>query len=77
MGLFGQRQSDPVEWAGLPSEPAEPESAAERLADGPPVDAGGIGFGAVGLGGGTVELVVLAVPPATPVAEPQEPGGED
>jgi len=39
MGLFSHRPQDPVEWAGLPSEPERPESAAERLDTAPPVDA--------------------------------------
>lgn len=42
MGLFMQRPEDKSEWAGLPSEPLEPQSDAERLTDAPPVDAGGV-----------------------------------
>lgn len=33
MGLFTQRPEEPSEWAGLPSEPAQPLSDAERLGD--------------------------------------------
>jgi len=39
MGLFQHKPEDPTEWAGLPSEPLEPLSAAERLDDGPKADA--------------------------------------
>ena len=39
MGLFSHRPQEPVEWAGLPSEPERPESAAERLDTAPSVDA--------------------------------------
>ncbi|MFS0732684.1 hypothetical protein ABC304_11840 [Microbacterium sp. 1P10UB] len=31
MGLFASRPEEPSEWAGLPSEPAEPGSPAETL----------------------------------------------
>ncbi|WP_347345762.1 hypothetical protein [Microbacterium sp.] len=37
MGMFTQRPEDPTEWAGLPSEPLEPRSAADRLADAPSI----------------------------------------
>ncbi|WES66102.1 hypothetical protein P0L94_08495 [Microbacter sp. GSS18] len=40
MGMFMQRPEEPTEWAGLPSEPARPQNAAERLDDAPPVDLG-------------------------------------
>ena len=31
MGLFTSRPEEPTEWAGLPSEPLRPRSAAEQL----------------------------------------------
>ncbi|QIG40330.1 hypothetical protein G5T42_13290 [Microbacterium sp. 4R-513] len=60
MGLFTQRPEENEEWAGLPSEPARAESAAERLPDAPSPGAGGIDllFGA-----GSVVI------PVTPVVE--------
>ena len=33
MGLFSPRPEEPTEWAGLPSEPLEPRSPADRLVD--------------------------------------------
>ncbi|MFT4219854.1 MAG: hypothetical protein QM611_04990 [Microbacterium sp.] len=47
MGLFTERPEEPTEWAGLPSEPARPQTQAERLEDAAPaVDALGIATGA-------------------------------
>lgn len=77
MGLFTQRPEENEEWAGLPSEPARPESAAERLTDASSYDAGGtdLFFGA--------SSVVI---PVTPVVEqsvehtdsdPVEPDAEE
>ena len=44
MGLFSARPEEPTEWAGLPSEPLPPRSAAETLSDGPPpTDLGALG----------------------------------
>jgi len=40
MGLFQKLPEDPVEWAGLPSEPLPDLPAAERLPDAAPVDLG-------------------------------------
>lgn len=40
MGLFQHRPEEPTEWAGLPSEPLDDESVAERLPESAPVDAG-------------------------------------
>ena len=76
MGLFSQLPEEPNEWAGLPSEPARPESDAERLRDAPPVDVGGLGVGALGLaesGGGAVEGIVIPVTPVVEVPPPAEP----
>lgn len=76
MGLFSKRQEDPVEWAGLPSEPDRPASAAERLATAAAVDAGGIG--ALGLGdAGAVESIVIPVARSAEVAESQESGEDE
>ncbi|WP_314456592.1 hypothetical protein [uncultured Microbacterium sp.] len=33
MGLFVQRPEEPSEWAGLPGEPARPQTEAELLPD--------------------------------------------
>jgi hypothetical protein len=64
MGLFTQRPEHNEDWAGLPSEPARPESEAERLADAAPaVDA---------LGFGSVESIVIPVAPIVEIAQPAE-----
>lgn len=74
MGLFSQRPEEPTEWAGLPSEPARPESSAERLPDAAAVDLGGLG--ATGLSDGI--SIVIPVPPVTDVDVDgsQQPRGE-
>jgi hypothetical protein len=54
MGLFSKLPEEPVEWAGLPSEPARAETRAERLTDGAAVDPGGLGLGDIAVGGGAV-----------------------
>lgn len=69
MGLFVQRPEEPAEWAGIPSEPARAETAAERLADAATADPGLLG-GA--LGGGAVESIVIPVAPVIEIAESQE-----
>lgn len=62
MGLFTQRPEQNEEWAGLPSEPARPETEAERLADtAPAVDA---------LGFGVMESIVIPVAPVVEIAQP-------
>lgn len=70
MGLFVQRPEEPAEWAGIPSEPARPETAAERLADAGAVDVGLLGGG--DLGGGAVESIVIPVAPVIEIVESQE-----
>lgn len=70
MGLFVQRPEEPAEWAGIPSEPARPETAAERLADAAPADVGLLGGGE--LGGGAVESIVIPVAPVVEIMESQE-----
>ena len=61
MGMFVQRPEQTEEWAGLPSEPAAPESEAERLAAAAPaVDA---------LGFASVESIVIPVAPTVEVAQ--------
>ncbi|WP_194411271.1 hypothetical protein [Microbacterium cremeum] len=75
MGLFVQRPEEPAEWAGIPSEPARPETAAERLADAAAADLGLLGSG--DLGGGAVESIVIPVAPVVEIVESQEsPTGE-
>lgn len=84
MGLFSQRPEEPAEWAGLPSEPARPESAAERLADTPVIDVTGFGLDALGngngdvgvVGAGVVESIVIPVAPVIEMTETQG-AGED
>ncbi|MBD3941710.1 hypothetical protein IF188_08390 [Microbacterium sp. NEAU-LLC] len=75
MGLFQKLPEEPTEWAGLPSEPDRPESAAERLAAAAPVDIGSLGLG--GSDFGAVESIVLPAAPALEVAEDQEHGEEE
>ena len=78
MGLFSKLPEDPVEWAGLPSEPARPESPAERLTDAGAGDPGGLGLGDLGLGGaGAVESIVVPVAPVIETAQSQQPGEEE
>lgn len=60
MGLFTQRPEHNEEWAGLPSEPARPDSEAERLAD------AAAAVDAVGLG--SVESIVIPIAPVAEVA---------
>ena len=68
MGLFTQRPEHSEEWAGLPSEPARPETEAERLADAAPaVDA---------LGFGSVESIVIPVAPTVEIARPAHPDAD-
>lgn len=65
MGLFTQRPEQNEEWAGLPSEPARPESEAERLAaEAPSLDA------MIGISGtGAVESIVIPVAPVVEIAQ--------
>lgn len=79
MGLFTKLPEEPADWAGLPSEPDRPESAAERLADASAaVDPGGLGVGDIALGGsGAVESIVFPVPPVVEIVEAQESGEDE
>ena len=70
MGLFQHRPEDPVEWAGLPSEPLRDPSAAERLNDEVHVDLDRIDID----GAAEVHSVVIPLPPADGA---QLPPGED
>ena len=45
MGLFQKLPEDPVQWAGLPSEPLPEEPPAARLTDAGPPAALGLGLG--------------------------------
>lgn len=67
MGLFTQRPQHNEEWAGLPSEPREPESPAERLID-PPAAADLLGAG------GEVESIAIPLPPVQPPQAAGDPG---
>lgn len=71
MGLFTQRPQHNEEWAGLPSEPLDPESPAERLTGSPP---------APGLLGADSGMASIAIPlptaqPETPADDPRGAGG--
>ncbi|MBD8024319.1 hypothetical protein [Microbacterium gallinarum] len=70
MGLFTRGPEHNEEWAGLPSEPARPESEAERLADASPVRLDGFGDG------GAVESIVIPVAPVVDVAQPAVTDGD-
>lgn len=70
MGMFTQRPEEPTEWAGLPSEPARPTSAAERLDDAAPVD-----LGLMPDAGGAVESI--AIPVAVPDPEADDDSTSD
>jgi len=71
MGLFTQRPEFSDEWAGIPGEPAEPETAAQRLADAAPaVDAVGL------VTGGAVESIVFPMPPVVEVAQDSSDSGQ-
>lgn len=68
MGLFSARPEEPTEWAGLPSEPLPPRSAAETLSDGPPpADLGALG-----------ESISISIPfvPPTAAANGDEAAGD-
>ncbi len=67
MGLFASRPEEPFEWAGLPSEPLEPESDAERLDGAMPIDPAGLTGSAFG------QVVIPVEQPAE--EEPSGPGG--
>jgi hypothetical protein len=75
MGLFSQRPEEPTEWAGLPSEPARAESAAERLSDVAAGDLGGLDIAGLAIGTtGTstshiaIESIVIPVEPGIEIA---------
>lgn len=76
MGLFSKLPEEPVEWAGLPSEPARDESAAERLPSAPSTDLGGLGFGGPAAAAG-VESIVIPVAPVVEIAQSQESGEDE
>jgi hypothetical protein len=65
MGLFSQQPEEPTEWAGLPSEPREPETAAERL-DAAAADP-------LGIAGSGSTSISIPMPPTIERA-PTEPG---
>lgn len=74
MGLFQQLPEDPEEWAGLPSEPLGPESAASRLS----TDVDNLtALGGVIPSSSAVESIVIPVTPFVEAALSQPEGGED
>lgn len=73
MGLFVQRPEEPAAWAGIPSEPARPETAAERLTDAAPV-APGLSLGPQP---GGIESVVVPLEPSLAAEKPQGDAAED
>jgi len=76
MGLFSKLPEEPVEWGGLPSEPARTETEAERLAAATSIDLGGFGWGDPTTAG-AVESIVIPVKPAIEIAESQESGDDE
>lgn len=68
MGLFAPSPEEPTEWAGLPSEPLEPRSAADRLATEGGVDALGLVTGA------GVASVAIEFPAEVETAVPAKEG---
>jgi|GEM_PF-1550238 len=78
MGLFSKLPEEPIEWAGLPSEPARAETQAERLTNAVAVDPGGLGVGDLGSSDrGAVESIVIPVAPIIEIAAPQESGEDE
>ncbi len=70
MGLFQQRPEEPTAWAGLPAEPHEPVSPAERLGDAGPFE--------IPLLGPTpaVDTIAITIEPASPEAADGDGGGD-
>jgi hypothetical protein len=68
MGIFATRPEEPFEWAGLPSEPARPESDIDQL-----------GMAAVDTTtlGAAVESIVIPVAVPTEIAQAQVSGEGD
>lgn len=69
MGLFQHRPEDPTEWAGLPSEPLDDESVAERLPDAAPVDTALTAL----FGGGAATSVIVPLADDHPPTSPPQP----
>jgi len=67
MGLFTPRPEEPTDWAGLPSEPLEPRSPADRLSADGSVDALGL------LAGTGVASIPLAVGEGSTTGKSAEP----
>lgn len=61
MGLFQKLPEDPVEWAGLPSEPLPDPPVAERLPDSPAIDLGAESFPGIG-------SISISIPTELPAA---------
>jgi hypothetical protein len=77
MGLFSKLPEEPIEWAGLPSEPARAETQAERLSDAVAADLGTLGVGDIGFATAAVESVVIPVAPIIEIAESQETAADE
>jgi hypothetical protein len=76
MGLFSKLPEEPVEWAGLPSEPDRAESTAERLPAATSIDLGGYGLGDPAVAA-AVESIVIPVKPVIEIAQPEESGEDE
>lgn len=73
MAQFQTRPEEPEDWGGLPSEPAEVGSSAERLADAP-----SSAFDALNLiGGSSLGSVLIPVPPQIEIIIDQTTGDGD
>jgi len=73
MGLFTPRPEEPTPWAGIPSDPLEPQSDVESLAA--PVQSAD----ALGYAGGAVESIVIPLAPILEVIQEADstPGQSD
>ena len=70
MGLVASRPEEPSEWAGIPSEPREVDSVADRL-DAP------VGIGIDGISTGeSVQSILIPIAQTVEVAEPPTTSGE-
>ncbi|MET0297945.1 MAG: hypothetical protein ABW024_11115 [Microbacterium sp.] len=74
MGLFQQRPEEPTEWAGIPSDPAREETAAERLTDPAPLDIGLVGL--LGEPAAPIESIVIPVAPVIEITQAQDSADE-
>lgn len=76
MGLFSSKQQDPIEWAGLPSEPLENSTPDIAPASAHATDLGiaGVDLGVAGVSAGYVLIpVAVTVPEHSVVSENADP----